>query len=572
MRMNLLPAFLVAMASTVCFASDDNRVWKSERSDYRDEVTGTEVWRLTTNPEVEIIPDRIKDPWSPDGSQILFRSKRMGAWHLFVMTADGSKITRATDRKGPAVYGVWSRSGREVVCTPLVNEKYELQVIDVKTLSSRRIAGPFESQLNKLGVSPDGESVLFTRVIKQPDGEKQDVVISSFVKMDGTGFFDFKGETKHGRIGWIPGRMDIRRMKSSRQQYVVQPDGSGERLIGEGGHEYFTPDGRHMLICDPKGGDPSKWLGQCSAGIYDIETGLRRDVTKELTWLESHPAISPDGRFVAVDNAGHSYPGAVLIVSLDGSAPLRVLCYHHASWESGHITHPTVHWSPDATKLLFISDKDSPDKKKGDMYLAVIKQPEAPRQPHVANNRAGGPLLTWQPARRHTETKEYVVMRSVPSPRSNLQGVKLDRTGVFEQVGIVPVVETTLTEKHFDAKAATLTVESTDGFPESGRLLIAGNHSLAAPEIVTYTGKTETTFLNCQRGAEASQPAMHWSGARAWSLSAMQFTDTKLPDPKRQYYYAVRAREHSGLTSPYSRISNPVVTDSKKVTTHETKK
>jgi len=542
-----------------CLAGDANRVWDSERSDYRDKVTGTEVWRLTTDPEVEIIPDRIKDPWSPDGSQILFRSKRTGAWHLFVMTADGSKITRVTDQRGPAVYGVWSRSGREVVCTPLVNNKYELHEINVNTYASRRIAGPFRSQLNKMGVSPDGESILFTRVIKQPDADKQDVVMSSFVNRDGTGHFDFTGETKHGRIGWIPGRMDIRRMKSSRRQYVVQPDGSGARLIGEGGHEYFTPDGRHILICDPQGGDPSKWLGECSAGLYNIETGVRRDVTRELTWLGSHPAIGPDGRYVAADNAGHSYPGAIVIVSIDGSAPaLRVLCYHHASWESGHITHPTVHWSPDGTKLLFISDSDSPDKKKGDMYLAVVKQPEAPRQPHVASNRADGPLLTWQSAHRHRETKEYVIMRSVPSPRPNLQGVKLDRTGVFEEVGMVPVVDTILAGKHLDAQAVTLTVESTKGFPDSGRLLIAGNHSMAEPEAVMYTGKTETTFLNCERGDEASQPAMHWSGARVWSLSAMKFTD-KLPDSDRQYYYIVRAREHSGLQSPYSRISNPAI-------------
>jgi len=562
MKIKLLTLLLVLPAVTPCSASDDdNRLWDSERSAYRDKVTGTEVWRLTTHPEVEIIPDRIKDMWSPDGSKIFFRSKRTGAWHLFVMTADGSKITRVTDQQEPAVYGVWSRSGREVVCTPLVNDKYELHVIDVKTFDSRRIAGPFESKLGKLGVSPDGESVLFTRIIKQPDGEKQDVVMSSFVNMDGTGVFDFKGETKHGRIGWIPGRIDIRRMKSSRQQYVVQPDGSGARLIGGGGHEYFTPDGRYMLICDSRGGDPSKWLGECSAGLYNIETGLRRDVTKELTWLGTHPAISPDGRFVAVDNAGRSYPGAVVIVSVDGSEPaLRVLCYHHASWESGHITHPTVHWSPDGTKLLFISDKDSQDKKKGDMYLAVVKQPEAPRQPHIASSRAAGPLLAWQPARQHGETKEYVIMRSVPSPRPNVQGIKLDRTGVFEEVGVAPVIDTILTGEHLDLKTTTLTVESTAGFPISGKLLIAGNHSMAEPEIVTYTGKTETTFLNCQRGEEATAPAIHWSGARVWSLSAMQFVDMQLPDPKRQYYYVVRAREHSGLASAYSRISNAAVT------------
>jgi len=558
MRFSLLTFSLVTSLLAVSSANDDKRDWPSERSYYRDKVTDTEVWRLTTDPEVEIITDRIKDPWSPDGSQILFRSKRTGAWHLFAMKADGSKMTRITHRNGPAVYGVWSRSGSNVVCTPIVKGKYELHAIDVKTFATRRIAGPFESQLNKMGVSPDGTSVLFTRVINQPDGDKQDVVMSSFVNMDGTGYFDFTGETKHGRIGWIPGRMDIRRMKSSRRQYVVEPDGSGARLIGEGGHEYFTPDGRHMLICDPRGGDPSKWLGECSTGIYNIETGQRRDVTKELVWLGSHPAISPDGRFVAADNVGHSYPGAVVIVSLDSSVPLRVLCYHQASWESGHITHPTVHWSPDATKLLFVSDKDSSDKKKGDLYLAVVKQPDPPIRVRVANNRTDGPFVTWHPSPRRIETKEFVVMRSVPSPRANLQGVKLDRTGVFEEVGVVPVQSTVLTGGHLTVDATTLSVDSTAGFPDSGELLIAGNHSMAATEIVTYQGKNETRFLNCSRGVEHRKATSHWSGARVWSLTAMQFTD-KLPEKTRQCYYTIRAREHSGLTSTYSRISNPAV-------------
>ena len=78
---------------------------------------------------------------------------------------------------------------------------------------------------------------------------------------------------------------------------------------------------------------------------------------------------------------------------------------------------------------------------------------------------------------------------------------------------------------------------------------------MAAPEIVDYTAKTATSFLNCTRGADNTEAAPHWSGARVWSLSALRFTE-KLPSPDRQYYYTVRAREHSGLQSPYSRISN----------------
>ncbi len=547
---------IALLACSVVVGAKDQRVWLSERSDYRDKVTGTEIWRLTTDPEVEIIPDRIKEVFSPDGSKMLFRSKRNGAWHLYVMEANGSKITRVSNQ--PTIYGVWSRTGASLICAPTVNNRAELHEVDVNSFAARRIAGPYDAKMGKLGVSPDGTGVLFTRFIKQPIGEKQDVMLSSFVNLDGTGYIDFSGETKHGRIGWIPGRMDIRRMKSSRRQYVVQPDGSGARLIGEGGHEFFTPDGSHMIICDPKGGDPSKWLGKCSAGIYELATGNRRDVTQEITWLGSHPAISADGRYVAIDNAGHSYPGAVLIADLTGVNPLRVLCYHHASWESGHITHPTVHWSPDGTKLVFMSDKDSPNKKMGDMYLAVVRQPAAPVSAHVANNRASGPLLTWRPSKHHHETKEYVIMRSVPSPRPNLQRVFLDRTGVFEEIGVVSVVDTHLAGEHLNRRATNVTVRSTAGFPDSGTLMIAGNHTMAAPEIVTYSGRTKTAFLNCRRGAEDSASTSHWSGARVWSLTAMRFADQP-PAEGRHYYYCVRAREHSGLISPYSRISNPAV-------------
>jgi len=83
---------------------------------------------------------------------------------------------------------------------------------------------------------------------------------------------------------------------------------------------------------------------------------------------------------------------------------------------------------------------------------------------------------------------------------------------------------------------------------------------MASPEVVSYAGKTDTSFLNCKRGLDDSQASIHWNGGRILSLSEMKFSD-KVPDSKRQYYYTVRAREHSGLTSPYSRISNPTVAE-----------
>ena len=59
-----------------------------------DTSEGTEIWRLTTHPEVEIIQDRIKEIWSPDGAKIAFTANaptRTTDWHskLNLLPADG---------------------------------------------------------------------------------------------------------------------------------------------------------------------------------------------------------------------------------------------------------------------------------------------------------------------------------------------------------------------------------------------------------------------------------------------------------------------------------------------------
>ena len=155
---------IALLACSVVVGAKDQRVWLSERSDYRDKVTGTEIWRLTTDPEVEIIPDRIKEVFSPDGSKMLFRSKRNGAWHLYVMEANGSKITRVSNQ--PTIYGVWSRTGASLICAPTVNNRAELHEVDVNVLPRRIVT--LRCKDGQTRRQSDGTGVLFTRFIKQP--------------------------------------------------------------------------------------------------------------------------------------------------------------------------------------------------------------------------------------------------------------------------------------------------------------------------------------------------------------------------------------------------------------------
>jgi hypothetical protein len=71
--------------------------------------------------------------------------------------------------------------------------------------------------------------------------------------------------------------------------------------------------------------------------------------------------------------------------------------------------------------------------------------------------------------------------------------------------GTIPAVATTTLNGGIDAVVTTITVVSTSAFPTSGRLDIG-------TELITYTGKTPTTFTGCVRGANGSTAASHLTG------------------------------------------------------------
>lgn len=82
--------------------------------------------------------------------------------------------------------------------------------------------------------------------------------------------------------------------------------------------------------------------------------------------------------------------------------------------------------------------------------------------------------------------------------------------GVMEGGGGVNV--TRLAVDH-TAAVTTLTVTNTDGFLSASYVQI-GN------EKITYTGKTDTTFTGCTRGADDTTATTHASGSKAYSPEA----------------------------------------------------
>jgi hypothetical protein len=71
--------------------------------------------------------------------------------------------------------------------------------------------------------------------------------------------------------------------------------------------------------------------------------------------------------------------------------------------------------------------------------------------------------------------------------------------------GTIPTAATTTLNGGIDAVVTTIIVVSTSAFPTSGRIDIG-------TELITYTGKTPTTFTGCVRGANGSTAASHLTG------------------------------------------------------------
>lgn len=101
---------------------------------------------------------------------------------------------------------------------------------------------------------------------------------------------------------------------------------------------------------------------------------------------------------------------------------------------------------------------------------------------------------------------------------------------------------TTLLNGALTNSATTITVDSTDDFPEQGRLHIDD-------EEITYTGKTPTTFTGCSRGARDTRAVSHSDNAVINNAYKVILTDLQyrvpiaLEDRELEYVLGISLRE-----------------------------
>jgi Tol biopolymer transport system component len=100
-------------------------------------------------------------PWSPDGRELLFLSRRSGAPDLWVAPVDGSPARQLTSDVRTDEMGVWSPDGRWVAFRSDRGRQSDLWIVPASGGEARRVTDDADLEQNPPIWSPDGKTLYY---------------------------------------------------------------------------------------------------------------------------------------------------------------------------------------------------------------------------------------------------------------------------------------------------------------------------------------------------------------------------------------------------------------------------
>jgi Tol biopolymer transport system component len=209
------------------------------------DADGTDLTRLTHSPAFEFDPS-----WSPDGTQIAYRSDRGDESEIWVMNADGTGQRRLTAGLSPA----WSPDGSSIAyASPGHDPNPPLSGISIMNADgSGQHRVPNTDGGEYPSWSPDGKRIAFNSNLS---GDH----VMYIVDVDGSNLVDLSSVGEGWQVQWSPDGRSIL-FTSHRDHpdnytdvYVMRPDGSGVKRLTRA-RAYtpaWSPDGSHIVFCAP---------------------------------------------------------------------------------------------------------------------------------------------------------------------------------------------------------------------------------------------------------------------------------------------------------------------------------
>ena len=360
------------------FSPDGNQIafsWNGESGEnfdiYAQVIGSGSPLRLTKDPALDTAP-----AWSPDGRYIAF-IRSMGAngeGAVYLVPPLGGAERKVTegillrlDEWWPTKLG-WSPDGKTLLLSEWDGSAQGIDSVEVETGEKRRLTSPPPLGDYSLAVSPDGETVAFTRL------SLAGLASSLYVA-------PIRGGDPHGVV-LPPGKVTVTWMPDGKEMVYASTLSAGFtpglwRIALAGGEPRRLPilgDGGVMPVVSPSGQRLAYVRRTVDTNIWRYDRPARdgdswqpRKISAS-THLELAPEISPDGRRIVFAS---TRSGSTQIWAADSDGANQVQLTSLEPFAG------SPRWSPDGRSIAF----DARPKGNSDIY--VVDSHGGPPRPIV---------------------------------------------------------------------------------------------------------------------------------------------------------------------------------------------
>jgi serine/threonine protein kinase/Tol biopolymer transport system component len=250
---------------------------------------------------VKLVDDGCNPAWSPDGTRIVFQSRRSGQWALWTINTTGGNAELLIEEAEPLFDPTWSPDGRHVA---YVNLDHGLSVVPSEGGEPRRVAG---------------QGRLYAGPAWSADGRW------IFVSSDRAS---------------APGVLNLWRIPfaaSNAARAMRMTLGEGNDIDAAAGSQ---------------GGRVALAAVHFSSDIWelDVASGAMSQVTRD-TSDESYPHVSPDGSMLAMESDRSGVSRAVWTVQLPDGLPSRLSLTDADAYDP--------RWSPGGGRMAYVRREPS---------------------------------------------------------------------------------------------------------------------------------------------------------------------------------------------------------------------